>query len=33
MPRIAGVDIPLEKQIRISLRYVYGVGRSTPWRF
>ncbi len=26
MPRIAGVDIPLEKQIRISLRYVYGVG-------
>jgi small subunit ribosomal protein S13 len=26
MPRIAGVDIPLEKQIRISLRYVYGIG-------
>ena len=27
MPRIAGVDIPLEKQIRISLRYIYGIGR------
>jgi len=26
MPRIAGVDIPLEKQIRISLRYLYGIG-------
>ncbi len=26
MPRIAGVDIPLDKPVRISLRYVYGVG-------
>ena len=26
MPRIAGVDIPLEKQIRISLRYIFGIG-------
>ncbi len=26
MPRISGVDIPPDKQIRISLRYVYGVG-------
>jgi len=26
MPRIAGVDLPLERQIRISLRYVYGIG-------
>ena len=26
MPRISGVDIPLDKQIRISLRYVYGIG-------
>ena len=26
MPRIAGVDIPPEKQIRISLRYLYGIG-------
>jgi small subunit ribosomal protein S13 len=27
MPRIAGVDIPLEKQIRISLPYLFGIGR------
>jgi small subunit ribosomal protein S13 len=27
MPRIAGIDIPLEKQIRISLRYIYGIGK------
>ncbi len=26
MPRIAGVDIPLDKPIRISLRYIYGIG-------
>ena len=26
MPRIAGVDIPPDKKIRISLRYIYGVG-------
>ena len=26
MPRIAGVDIPPDKPIRISLRYIYGVG-------
>jgi len=26
MPRIAGVDIPKEKRIEISLRYIYGVG-------
>lgn len=26
MPRIAGVDIPLDKPVRISLRYIYGVG-------
>jgi small subunit ribosomal protein S13 len=28
MPRIAGVDIPDNKPIRISLRYIYGIG---PW--
>ena len=28
MPRIAGVDIPPEKKIKISLRYIYGVGPS-----
>jgi small subunit ribosomal protein S13 len=26
--RIAGVDIPREKRLEISLTYVYGVGRS-----
>ncbi len=26
MPRISGVDIPDNKPIRISLRYLYGVG-------
>ncbi len=26
MPRIAGVDIPNEKQVRYSLAYIYGVG-------
>jgi small subunit ribosomal protein S13 len=26
MPRISGVDIPADKKIRISLRYIYGVG-------
>jgi len=26
MPRVAGVDIPDKKPLRISLRYVYGVG-------
>ncbi|MEW6252762.1 MAG: 30S ribosomal protein S13 [Planctomycetota bacterium] len=26
MPRIAGVDIPPQKRIDVSLRYIYGVG-------
>ena len=26
MPRISGIDIPPDKKIRISLRYIYGVG-------
>jgi small subunit ribosomal protein S13 len=26
MPRIAGVDIPDNKPIRISLRYIFGIG-------
>lgn len=29
MARIAGVDIPNEKQVWVSLTYIYGVGRST----
>jgi small subunit ribosomal protein S13 len=28
MPRISGVDIPADKKIKISLRYIYGVGPS-----
>jgi small subunit ribosomal protein S13 len=26
MARIAGVDIPRDKHVRISLRYIYGIG-------
>ena len=26
MPRIAGVDIPNDKRIEFSLRYIYGIG-------
>ena len=26
MPRISGIDIPSEKKIKVSLRYIYGVG-------
>ena len=29
MARIAGVDIPREKRLEVSLTYVYGVGPST----
>jgi small subunit ribosomal protein S13 len=29
MARIAGVDIPNDKRVEISLTYIYGVGRST----
>jgi len=29
MPRIAGVDIPENKKIRYSLRYIYGIGPQT----
>lgn len=28
MPRIVGVDIPKEKRIEISLRYIHGIGPS-----
>ncbi len=28
MPRIAGVDIPDNKPIRTSLRYIYGIGAA-----
>ena len=26
MPRVAGVDIPNDKPLRIALRYIYGIG-------
>ncbi len=29
MPRIAGIDIPENKQILIALTYIYGIGRSS----
>ncbi len=29
MPRVAGVDIPNDKPVRISLRYIYGIGPKT----
>ena len=32
MARIAGVDIPNDKQIAFSLPYIYGVGRATAIR-
>jgi small subunit ribosomal protein S13 len=30
--RIAGVDIPPNKRVEISLTYIYGIGRSTSRR-
>ena len=32
MARIAGVDIPREKRLEISLTYIFGVGRTTAKR-
>jgi len=32
MARIAGVDIPREKRLVISLTYVFGIGRTTASR-
>ncbi len=32
MARIAGVDIPRDKQVAFSLPYIYGVGRPTAMR-
>jgi small subunit ribosomal protein S13 len=32
MARIAGVDIPNDKRVEVSLTYIYGVGRSTANR-
>ncbi len=32
MPRIAGVNIPDNKQIEVALTYIYGIGRSLSRR-
>ena len=32
MPRIAGVDIPRNKQIWVSLQYIYGIGPALSQR-
>ena len=32
MARISGVDIPREKRVDISLRYIYGIGATTARR-
>lgn len=29
MPRIAGIDIPLNKRIEVGLTYIFGIGRFT----
>ncbi len=29
MARLAGVDLPREKRIEISLQYIYGIGKTT----
>ncbi len=29
MARIAGVDLPRNKQVRVSLTYIYGIGQNT----
>ncbi|MCX7804852.1 MAG: 30S ribosomal protein S13 [Planctomycetota bacterium] len=32
MPRVVGVDIPGDKKVEISLRYIYGIGPATALR-
>jgi small subunit ribosomal protein S13 len=32
MPRIAGIDIPRNKQIWVSLQYIYGIGPASSQR-
>ncbi len=29
MARIAGVDLPAEKRIEVSLQYIYGIGKTS----
>ncbi len=32
MPRIAGVDIPNDKQVWVALTYIYGIGKTTSYK-
>ena len=32
MPRISGVDIPVNKQAWVSLQYIYGIGRTQSYK-
>lgn len=32
MPRVAGIDIPVNKQAWVSLQYIYGIGSSLSHR-
>ena len=32
MPRVAGIDIPANKQVWVSLQYIYGIGSSVSQR-
>lgn len=32
MPRVAGVDIPADRRIRIALTYIYGIGQTSATR-
>jgi small subunit ribosomal protein S13 len=29
MPRLAGVDIPANKKVKVSLTYIYGIGQTS----
>src|SRR5512139_1336512 len=32
MPRISGIDIPVNKQAWVSLGYIYGIGPTTSYK-
>ena len=32
MPRVAGIDIPANKQVWVSLQYIYGIGSTLSQR-
>ena len=32
MPRVAGIDIPVNKQAWVSLQYIYGIGRAQSYK-